>query len=371
MQGIEPEAEQLLADIEMPQIGPREGTAGVARAGRIQGAVVLGIFLASDVDLAHRGIQGAVAGIAGGQDTVEHVYAKANARDNVQGRAHAHEISGLVPWQLTGRMGKQIIHFMLALANREAADGKAVKVQGTDFLHGAGTQILEKAALGDAEEKIGGRSRRIGLYGPPGPAACQGQTLFRIAIVCAIGYTFIQHHHDVRVQGPLDFQHLLRGEQMLRTVDVRAELHPFLPYLAQGTQAEDLEAAAVRQDGSVPGGKAVQAAMAGHQFVARAQIEMVGIAQDDGRTHCGQIVGRNGLDGTHRAHGHEDGCGNVAVCGMQNACPCLVILMCERKSSGHVTSSVCRLCAACPRQPCPARAGNVPALRQKDFFLQA
>ena len=46
MQGIEAEGQQLLADVQMPQIGTGERPAGVAVAGRIQGAVVLCVFLA-------------------------------------------------------------------------------------------------------------------------------------------------------------------------------------------------------------------------------------------------------------------------------------------------------------------------------------
>ena len=112
-------------------------------------------------------------------------------------------------------MVKKLVHFRLALANREAANGKAVKVKGADLLDGAGAQILEKAALGDAENKVWRRARRVGLKGALCPARCQGEAFFRVVVVGTIGDALIQDHHDVGIEGPFNFQHLFRGEEVL------------------------------------------------------------------------------------------------------------------------------------------------------------
>ena len=210
-------------------------------------------------------------------------------------------------------MVEQVVHFRLALAHGQAADGEAVEIQGADFLHRATTQILEKTALGDAEKQIGARARRIGGARPRGPAGGQGQGGFRIGVVRAVGHALVQHHHDVGIEIALDGNDFFRGEQMARAVQMRTELHALLADFAQGAQAEDLKAAAVREHGSGPGGEAVQAAVPGHQLVAGPQIKVIGIAQNDGRADGRQIVGRNGLDRAHRAHGHEDGRGDDAV----------------------------------------------------------
>ena len=50
-----------------------------------------------------QGIERAVARVAGGQHAVEHVDAGIDAVGDVQGRAHAHEVAGLV-------LGLSLIH---------------------------------------------------------------------------------------------------------------------------------------------------------------------------------------------------------------------------------------------------------------------
>ena len=117
-----------------------------------------------------------------------------------------------------------------------------------------------------------------------------------------------------------------------------AKLHPLLAYLAKRTQAEDLEAAAVRENGSRPGGKAVQSSVACHKLVARAQIEMVGVAKDDGRAYGLQIVRGNCLDRADCPHGHENGGGNVAVGRVQDTCPCPVVRCHEAQGTSHTLS---------------------------------
>ena len=51
--------------------------------------------------------------------------------------------------------------------------------------------------------------------------------------------------------------------------------------LAHVGEAEDLEAAAVGEDGAVPVHEAVQAAQLGDELVAGPQGEVVGVAEDD------------------------------------------------------------------------------------------
>ena len=250
VQGVEAEGQQLLADVQMAQIGTGEGPAGVTVAGRIQGAVVLGVFLALDVDLAQRGIERAVTRVAGGQHAVEHVDTGIDAVGDVQGRAHAHEVAGLVLGQLGRHFVHEVVEHVLALAHRKAADGEPVEIVAAQFLDGALAQILEETALGDGEQQVLAAALRIGRTGAQGPARGQGQGLFRIGIVRAVGHAFVQHHHDVGIEVALDAHHALGREQMLGAVQMGTELHAFLPDLAQGAQAEDLEAAAVGEDGA-------------------------------------------------------------------------------------------------------------------------
>ena len=70
-------------------------------------------------------------------------------------------------------------------------------------------------------------------------------------------------------------------------------------------EAEHLVAAAVGQDRLVPADESVQAAHARDAIVAGPQIEMVGVAQEDGGAGIDQIAMRHTLHRTLRADRHE------------------------------------------------------------------
>jgi len=62
---------------------------------------------------------------------------------------------------------------------------------------------------------------------------------------------------------------------------MRTEGHAFFRNLAQLGQAENLEAARVSEDRTIPGHEAVQAAHFANRFNSRPQIKMVGIAEQN------------------------------------------------------------------------------------------
>ena len=71
------------------------------------------------------------------------------------------------------------------------------------------------------------------------------------------------------------------------------------------SQAEHLEAAGVGEDRPLPVHEAVQPAMRAHDFGARPQHQMEGVAQHDLRAEALELLGRHRLDGAVGAHGHE------------------------------------------------------------------
>ncbi len=303
----------------MPQIGAGERAAGVAVAGGIERAVVLGKFAALDVELAERGVQRAVAGVARGQDAVEHVHARVDAFDDVQRRAHAHEIAGLFGRQYGSRMVQHLHHDVLAFAYGKPADGIALEVEIDELARGLRAQILEHAALHDAEQQVSRRPLGIGVTAAFGPAGGHGQRSGGVGVIRPGGHALVKHHHNVRIQVALDAHHLFRREQVLRAVEVGTEGDPFLLDGPQGGKAEDLKAAAVREDGLVPRVEAVQAAAPRHEFVAGPQVQVIGVAEDDFRAYGVEIVGSDGLHAANRADGHEDGRVYRAVGRLENA----------------------------------------------------
>lgn len=65
-----------------------------------------------------------------------------------------------------------------------------------------------------------------------------------------------------------------------RSVDVRAKNSPLVGDLEIGGEAENLVAAAVREDGAIPIHEAMQSAELGDEFRARPEGQVIGIAEN-------------------------------------------------------------------------------------------
>ena len=90
--------------------------------------------------------------------------------------------------------------------------------------------------------------------------------------------------------------------------------------LRRSGEAEDLEAAGIGEDGAGPGHESVQAAELADQFVAGAEEQVVGVAEDDAGVEVfPEVALGEAFDGGLGADGHEDGRRDVAVFGVQNA----------------------------------------------------
>ena len=88
-------------------------------------------------------------------------------------------------------------------------------------------------------------------------------------------------------------------------IQVGAELHAFFAYLAQFVEAEDLKAARVGQHGPRPGDESMESPKPAYQLVARSQVEVVGVGENDLRVQLFEQMLRNCLDGPGCADGHE------------------------------------------------------------------
>ena len=106
---------------------------------------------------------------------------------------------------------------------------------------------------------------------------------------------------------------------MQRAIEVRAELHAVLGELAQIAEAEDLEAAGVGEDGLVPGHELLHSAKLADGFNAGAEIEMVGVVEQDLDVQLFEDVLRHSLDRGHGADRHEDRSSDLAVRGEEAA----------------------------------------------------
>ena len=98
---------------------------------------------------------------------------------------------------------------------------------------------------------------------------------------------------------------VLRREAVDRPVEMALEGHAAVVDHAQVAERDDLEAAGVREDRAVPAHEAVEAAEIPDALVARAQVEVVGVGEDDRGAGGGDLVRVERLDGGIGAHGHE------------------------------------------------------------------
>ena len=90
--------------------------------------------------------------------------------------------------------------------------------------------------------------------------------------------------------------------------------------LAARGQRKDLKAAAVGEHRAFPGREAVHAAGAFEDLHAGAQVEVIGVCQDDLRAgFVAHVAVENALHRRGRAHGHEDRGADDAVIRMQFA----------------------------------------------------
>jgi hypothetical protein len=88
---------------------------------------------------------------------------------------------------------------------------------------------------------------------------------------------------------------------------------------SDGSQAENLKAAAIGKDRSGPINETVQTARRADDFQAGPNIQVIGIAQDDLGAHLAKFARVNGFDAALRPDRHKDWRVNNAVGSCQAA----------------------------------------------------
>ena len=203
----------------------------------------------ADGELALRGEDGAVARVAGRHHAVEEVESHRDEADQLLGRPDAHQVARPVLGQQRDGVARDAASQAALLADREPADGIAVEAERHEVVDAALALAGVHAALHDGEHQlvVPACARRF---------ARRAQRVVR-SIACATasglasaGHALVEHHRDVDAEGLLERDHVLRPEEATAAVEVGLELHPILVDPAQAVQAEDLEPAAVGEDGA-------------------------------------------------------------------------------------------------------------------------
>jgi hypothetical protein len=98
---------------------------------------------------------------------------------------------------------------------------------------------------------------------------------------------------------------VLRGEPVERPVEVAAERHPIVVDHPQVAERHDLEATGIGEDRPIPGHELVQPAEPRDPLVTGAQVEVIGVGQDDRRAGSLEVIRVQRLDRRVRADRHE------------------------------------------------------------------
>ena len=150
---------------------------------------------------------------------------------------------------------------------------------------------------------------------------------------------FVEHERDVRPERRLDRHRVLRAEEPLTPVEVRAEADALLldrqdraiAALATATATldlvgdaamahrEDLKAAGVGDDRPLPAHELVQAPELLNQVGAGGQEKVEGVAQDHLVAELRHLVGLDGLDRRPRRQWHERGRAHLAMDKMERS----------------------------------------------------
>ena len=300
------------------QIGARIVSRSGAVRLRIERARIVGVLRILQVHATEARIGKAVAPRARRHDAIEHVDAARDALQDVVGRADAHEVAWLCGRQVRLDRLDHREHHVLWLADREAADGEAVEIHLRERLRALDAQRPVVAALHNAED-------RPALAFPKRPARTLGpaqRQAHRALLIVARGRqadAFVELHLDVGAEQSLDFHGALGCQHMLRPVDVRLEGDAAFIQLAQFRERHDLKAAAIGEDRVRPVHEFVETAEFGDTLRARAQHQMIDIAEHDIGAQLPHLSRIHGLDGRRRADRHESGRADFAAPGRDDA----------------------------------------------------
>ncbi len=258
-----------------------------------------------DADAAFAGEGSAVAGDAGRKYAIEHVDTAGDEFDHLGGRAQAHGIAGLVGGEMRFGDFNGAKHFRLGFADADAADGVAVEFESDEGFGAFFAELGIDAALDDAEDHLTRSAGLFAAFGGPAHGAFDGRTKF--ARRARVRRAIIEDHGDVGPEFALNLHGFFGTEKEERAIEMRAEFDAVGFDFANGGEAEDLEAAGVGEDWERPIDKFVEAAGGADDFHAGANVEVIGVAENDLSAEFTKFARIDGFDAALGADGHEDG----------------------------------------------------------------
>lgn len=315
----EANAEDFAGMEEMPHVGAGKIPATIAGATLFHGAKIIGVATGLDGNGAVAGKGGAVAGMARRHDAVEHIDSAGNAFDDLNPVADAHQVTGMGSGDVGDGEIDSAHHFGFRFTDADATDGITIEADFRKPLCAAFAQIGIDAALNDSKEQLTGAERLSAATF--GPSECFVDGFRGVVVRCGIRDAFIETHHDIRAEDLLRPDGFRGAQEELFPIDMGLEGDAIGFDFAEFAERKDLKAAGIGQDGAIPSHKRVQTSAVLHDFVAGAQEQVIGIAENDPDLQLFQIARLERLDGSLRTDRHENGGLDGSVGGLQDAPP--------------------------------------------------
>src|SRR5262249_30337333 len=123
------------------------------------------------------------------------------------------------------------------------------------------------------------------------------------------------------------------------------EPYALLTHAGQGPETEHLKPPAVCEDGGRPVHEGMQSTKAADELVARTEIEVIGVAQNDGSPTGHQVAGTQGLDRGLRANRHKRWRIEAAVRRVEPSQTCLALGIGMEEFERQWRSAAPRCCA--------------------------
>ena len=166
------------------------------------------------------------------------------------------------------------------------------------------SQRRVRPSLYDAEERliVGSGMGGDGLLGPAEGSLNGNDMIFRRRGGCG---AFVEGHDDVGTERVLHFHAAARIEVDHAAIDMAFEGDTGVVDLVDFSEGEDLETAAVGEDGAGPSHETVEIAQRGDGFFTRAEQQVIGVGKDTLRAGGGEVIGGDAFHGALGADGHE------------------------------------------------------------------
>ena len=273
--------QQLLGSEEVRQVGAAKAPAGAAVTLGIDGLLLIKVARVAQIEAPPSDPGLPIAGNPGGQNGVEEVNAAKDGLKQVNWRSETHQVANAkIPLQRANSRVNRGVALLWGFVPRQPAKVDPIKRQRADVGGRFGAQFGVDSTLRNAEERLVRAVMRSQRTNRPTMRAIHRSSNLTIGAP-------LWHHWLIKCNGDIGGKRLLhlnrslRRKEVHRTVKMTAKTRTLFVDAHQWPKGDHLKSTRVGQDRSIPLHELVKATETLHPFMAWAQIEVIGVGEDD------------------------------------------------------------------------------------------